>query len=320
MNIQTATPVEIDTELGRLYTEAFPHRMTIESANETVFNLVRGTEGDKPVEIRTYATAEERARKLAKQLPSVLAKLDAARAALVPLKAAEEPLEAEYEARGRWSRFFLVTSSDGGHIHSSMSCSTCNVRTQFHWYPEFSGMTMTEAIAAWDKRGSAEILCSVCFPEAPVARTVAQVPDTQCPGSLTFNYDRKTARLGYYSGNFATCNDCGQVITVTKSNKLRKHDKTPAAPKPNENAPTADGSDLTIKTRHGNETFKTERSATSWVVREIGTHREYGYQVSQEGVDTVIKALAEKHGKTVAEITEEIETKVTAWTKREQRR
>jgi hypothetical protein len=41
---------------------------------------------------------------------------------------ARKPLNAEFDAK-RWSRFFLVTSSAGGHIHSSMNCSTCRVRT-----------------------------------------------------------------------------------------------------------------------------------------------------------------------------------------------
>lgn len=319
MDIATATPVEIDTELGRLYSEAFPYRQTIRNTDERIFALVRGTEGETPVEIKTYAAARDRARKLVDELPKLLVAGQTAHAKLAPLQAAEELLEGEYEARGGWSRFFLVVSSEG-HVHSSMHCSTCTNRTQFRWMPDQSGLTMDEAIAAWDKRGSAEILCTVCFPNAPVARTEFQVPDTQCPGSLTFHYDRATARLGYYSGNHATCNDCGQVITVTKSNKLRKHDKTPAAPKADANAPTADGQPLTVKTRHGNQTFKTERAAITWVVRELGTHRAYGYALSQEGVDTVIKSLAEKHRKSASTVQAEIEVKVLKWIQREKRR
>src|SRR5271166_137679 len=42
--------------------------------------------------------------------------------------------EAESEYTG-WSRFFLVTSSQG-HIHSSMRCSSCFQTTTYGWLPE----------------------------------------------------------------------------------------------------------------------------------------------------------------------------------------
>ena len=76
--------------------------------------------------------------------------------------------ENEYDG---WSRFFAVP---GGHIHSSMNCSTCNrvtnqsgqTFTAFAWLPALSGLTAADAIAA---HGHA--LCSVCFPNAPVSDT-----------------------------------------------------------------------------------------------------------------------------------------------------
>lgn len=74
-------------------------------------------------------------------------------------------LEANYDAH-KWSRFFLVVSSSG-HIHSNMNCHTCNKgmrQTQFTLFPSLSGCTSEEAVA---RLGSA--LCSVCFPNAPVA-------------------------------------------------------------------------------------------------------------------------------------------------------
>lgn len=65
----------------------------------------------------------------------------------------------------RWSRFFLVTNSNG-HIHSSTSCHTCHWTTDFRWLPTLSGLTEAEAVAE-----HGEILCSVCFPSAPVEWT-----------------------------------------------------------------------------------------------------------------------------------------------------
>ncbi len=61
-----------------------------------------------------------------------------------------------------WSRFFLVTSSNG-HIHRWMNCSTCRVTTTFGWLPNLSGLTDAEAVAHPD---GGPYLCQVCFPAA----------------------------------------------------------------------------------------------------------------------------------------------------------
>ena len=68
-----------------------------------------------------------------------------------------------------WSRFYLVTNSNG-HIHnSSLRCSTCVDTTQFAWLTQLSGLTEADAVA-----DQGEILCSVCFPSAPVAWTTGR--------------------------------------------------------------------------------------------------------------------------------------------------
>lgn len=64
-----------------------------------------------------------------------------------------------------WSRFFLVTNV-GGHIHRDMNCSTCFPTTQYGWLTELSGLTEAAAVAEYG-----EILCSICFPSAPVEWT-----------------------------------------------------------------------------------------------------------------------------------------------------
>lgn len=65
-----------------------------------------------------------------------------------------------------WSRFFLVQD---GHIHRSMRCSTCYISTSFSWLPDLSGMTEAEAVAEYGG-----ILCSVCYPSAPVEWTTGE--------------------------------------------------------------------------------------------------------------------------------------------------
>jgi hypothetical protein len=67
---------------------------------------------------------------------------------------------AEYKG---WSRFFMVP---GGHIHSSGNCHTLRYDTDVRWLPTLSGLTEADAV---EEHG--EILCSHCFPTAPVAWT-----------------------------------------------------------------------------------------------------------------------------------------------------
>lgn len=92
----------------------------------------------------------------------VKAKYEAARAALVECKQAQEPFNQEYREE-RWTRAWLVLNT-GGHIHSTRACSTCFVTTPFGWLPQVSGMDEAEIVAQ-----AGEAACTVCYPSAPVA-------------------------------------------------------------------------------------------------------------------------------------------------------
>jgi hypothetical protein len=101
---------------------------------------------------------------VAYDLHRVVDRYEAAGSALTDAHLAVEEVNEEYQSRP-WSRFFLVTSSDG-HIHASTRCCTCNkgkYATGFALVPYLSGQTSADAVADF---GPA--LCSVCFPEAPV--------------------------------------------------------------------------------------------------------------------------------------------------------
>jgi hypothetical protein len=107
-----------------------------------------------------------------------------------------------------------------------MECSTCNKNgkpTEFGWLPEWSGRSEAEALEALVTASNKTILCTVCYPTAPVAWTQVREDDDTCKGSGTRDYDRATARLGYYTGNAATCDHCGGRITVSSTGKMRKH-------------------------------------------------------------------------------------------------
>jgi hypothetical protein len=127
-------------------------------------------------------------------------------------------LEQIWLSHGAWQRFYIVP---GGHIHASRSCHTLRATTRLGWLPDLSGETEEDAVVA-----HGPLLCSVCFPSAPVEWTLGvQAPDDQCPGSKTADYPRETARMGYYSGNYGVCSHCGERVTLTASNLLRKHKK-----------------------------------------------------------------------------------------------
>ena len=97
---------------------------------------------------------------------------------------AVEELRIEERKYTGWSRFFLVA---GGHLHSSMNCSTCNNGfnpTEFYWYPTLAGLNEAEAVEA-----VGSVLCTVCFPSAPVEWTegdmrvhVSKVVTTEAKG------------------------------------------------------------------------------------------------------------------------------------------
>ena len=70
-----------------------------------------------------------------------------------------------------WQRFWLVTSS-AGLVHRDMNCSTCNKgrqATTFALLPTLSGQPVDRLVEAFGP-----VLCSVCWPEAPVAWTDAE--------------------------------------------------------------------------------------------------------------------------------------------------
>lgn len=133
----TMTPPEVDTVLADLWTRRAQARMYLDSAISI---------GDR------YPHQRDDAR------------IEGLRAEASALTAQARPYEAQFAAR-RWSRFFIVRNN-GGHIHSSMDCPTCYPTTQFGWLPQLSGLSEADAVA-----DQGEILCSICFPSAPVAWT-----------------------------------------------------------------------------------------------------------------------------------------------------
>ena len=149
----------------------------------------------------------------ARDVPHVLSQIEELRGTLNAIKIEERPLETEYE-RTRWSRFFMVTSSAGGHIHSDMSCSTCYPTTQYGWLPELSGLTERDAVDA-----EGPLLCSVCYPSAPTEWTIGvkKEPDPRvCLGS---------GKPASYQKGVNYCSVCGAWTRATNLGTTRRHFK-----------------------------------------------------------------------------------------------
>lgn len=220
MNLTTATPVEIDTRLSELSEKARVAEGTITGSLNSMrysLNLTSNAPEDDVLAAvlespewstsRTYFKHYEEARHELNEVSHEMADLNG-----------------EFRDRGGWSRFFMVP---GGHIHSSMDCSTCNKNgnlTRFGWLPTLSGSTEAACVA---EHGA--LLCTVCFPSAPVEWTnFYEEQDrakkaARCTGSGQFMDSSLPSRTGFYSGNWATCSECGDRVSITSLGKIRAH-------------------------------------------------------------------------------------------------
>ena len=217
---------------------------------------------------------------------------------------AAKPLDAIYD-RERWSRFFIVQNV-GGHIHSSMHCSTCYATTRFGWLPELSGLTEKDAV---DAHGA--LLCTVCFPTAPVewtnkyeveaAEKAAAEADTLCPGSGTWDHDSSGLM---YAQRRAVCNHCHQTVSCTSTNKMRKHKKPATATATNDGKGITDTDGAVLKDDTGGE-IKTEVSARRELSRALQNEYLYGERNGDKWADyaeRLAAAIANKTGESAEEL------------------
>jgi len=193
INIQTATPIQIDTQLLREMSLYWRARQMKAMYADAVHGYVAHQCKFNYAGNGTYRNAEgeflttERALQIA---PDVIAHKGSYAATLkhhLDLYTQESnevkvhrarinELNEEFTRRGGWTRYWAVVSS-AGHVHSSTECFTCNNGknpTEFVLFPSLSGKDVDAAVA---KVGAT--LCSHCFPTAPVEyREQAKVSKT----------------------------------------------------------------------------------------------------------------------------------------------
>jgi hypothetical protein len=243
-------------------------------------------------------------------IPKARARVEVARAEIARIQREKiDPIDAEFDRRGGWNRFFLVSSSAGGHVHSSRSCSSCNYRTSFYWLTDESGKTEDEIV---ERAGDGA--CTVCYPSAPVVDRANPRPNPfekpEVTAARKIREDEKSAREEQkrLKGIF---NEDGTVLREAPDFR-------------------PDGT-----MRYQGSEIKTERGAELKAVDHLSTilwraeyakaqdrdlHPENDHdRRDNETTRRITEALARKRGQSVEEVREYLNTKAAAKFKRENR-
>jgi hypothetical protein len=149
MNITTASPAEIDTEIHRLDVERIRVGMRLVSLKRDLSEAENQALG---------FGANRRVRSVA-ELRAEISELG--REAL-RLGDQLEPLHQQWIARGGWTRWYLVPD---GHLHYDISGDRCSriPTTDHYWMTEHSGRSAEEMVELAGDR-----VCTTCFKDAPV--------------------------------------------------------------------------------------------------------------------------------------------------------
>lgn len=306
------TPDDIDGELSTLMSR---HHDVEQQLARTMVQLHKLADDTQDVRTREWAMSDEEARRACVRIRrelgdgAVSKAVDDYEASLDSRESIESEhtrLELERERRGGWPRAFLVSNGDG-HVHSSMQCGTCRPTTRYHWMTNYSGKTEEEIVADAGVRS-----CTVCFPSAPVE--VLSKPTKMFTPDEEAQQKARAAR---------------QAATAERKAKQRAAALTP------------DGSEFTVRWGSGSfdsESFKTERSAAQWYVSESARVKsakdayEAGHgdkhfvdyangehAAKKESLNSIVEAIAAKHGRPVDEVQAELDAKVAAKAAKEAR-
>lgn len=220
-----ALAVETDTKLAEL--DAAYHQL--DTQRGYAVGAVRALNGERAVyrgRQRVFETpaaesiANLRARLVAGEVKTwdvekaerVLTSLDLIDEDIRANRLAADKLDEVWAANGYWSRFFLVLNT-GGHIHHDISGYRCSRRptTSHGWNPQLSGLTEAEAVAELGP-----LLCTVCFPSAPVEWTVGHAKPARCAGSGKYV-------SGTGGRRYVECPECHEIVARTPNGLVRAH-------------------------------------------------------------------------------------------------
>ena len=272
MNLKTATPAEIDTALAAIYERAATPEHNLAYARERLNTILRALLSGE----RTHWTEDSRVKadaavtKYAAEYAAIMAECD--------------PYDAQFNARGGWTRAFLVLNT-GGHIHSSMNCATCFATTRFGWLPQVSGATEAEIVGQ-----AGEGACTVCWPTAPVdvlkrTRTLLHSSEETAAVARQARADKKAAAAAKKAEKAITAPD-GTALRIFKYTREARIVVTHRGEK------TYPAFDIY-------DTIETAMAAKGWLTDHF-QHLSFGWSgETAEAVQQVSEALAAKFGSTV---------------------
>lgn len=262
MDLATATPVEIDTELAAIYVRGYEASGVVAQVAHWLESAKASLAKKEAGDLR-YSTASP------EYVAELEAKLAVASETACATWALTRPYDAEFARRGGWSRLYLVDNS-GGHVHRTMSCSTCFPTTQFTWLPEYSDKPATEVVEA-----AGALTCLVCF--GSVRETILRergVDPTKAKTTIEAPA-RKAARL---------------EREAAKAERVRKAEIAGIT-----DAET--GGELWVAEFGYQTTLKTARTARTW----LADHFTWSPKPAAD-VARVVAAIAKKEGKDGASV------------------
>lgn len=266
MNLTTATPAEIDTRLVTLTTNIN-------------YLLIKLDQQERIAALTALDYQREQAE----------AEADKLRAKIVPLRAEQNELDAEYNRRGGWARVWVVPN---GHGHRDRTCHSLYADTVTVLVPrdmrghDLSGATEDEIVAAVGERA-----CTFCYPSAPVDRpSTIVLPDEDEKAKARAEREAKR-----------------QAAAAAKAAKAISH--------PDGSRIKHDGWYIDTEAEARRIYVQTHADA-AWDAYRIGAER---HAEKKAEVEHLLVAIAHKHGKDVEEMRAELEPKIKAKAKRDER-
>lgn len=228
--------------------------------------------------------------------------------ALEVYKAAERAVQVqshEWHDHGMWTRFLAVV---GGHIHNDEGCHTVRMTTLTYWLPELSGDTEADAVEAYG-----EVLCSHCYPSAPVAWQNGKLltgPDGK-PMTKAEQAAAQAAKDAEKAAKLAAKN--AKALFVPGTTDLVQSPELEDMK--TEIAVVRKLIEVIADRNPNGRCYRGQRG--SWVRQADGTSEwveviDEKYPTYAEWTAYAINALAAKHGKTVEEVKAELDKKVRA--------
>jgi hypothetical protein len=153
MQLTTATPAEIDTEIARIGGEIAYWSANAARAERLIVSLVKDLEKlGENLDEETLVYYREKRAGANRDAETAYAKANRIRTEQLM------PLNAEYNRRGGWTRYYMVDNNNG-HLHTHTECRNTYPTTEWYWMTGLSGLTADEAVEQ-----AGELSCLTCFP------------------------------------------------------------------------------------------------------------------------------------------------------------